>query len=221
MFNGSGVTGSFADAKQQAEVHWLAQHPEYNDADLTWRPDAAPDADGTSLLYYSADHDTRHTGLVITAVTVEVNQAHLKPEQVLPWVWEWEAPDGRTSRNPYVNIRLARHDAEGDYRRRNRQHNASLRWTAAQPGDETDDPDDKFVLQMTADGARVPYFLCRRSIVFAISDAYEIPEEIKDMFDQLAGKVHSEDGEIMRSLRRLLQRHEQVVLANASKEANE
>lgn len=221
MFSAGGVTGMFEDAKTQAEAYWKARASSDPDAELHWRPSVAPADGGTSLLYYTADYDTKHTGVTIAARAVEVNRAALKAPDVMPWVWFWEDSAGHLSDRPYANLRFARHDAEEHYRMRNRRYAARFRWVPAKGGDPTDDPDDKFLLQMEADGFRIDYFLRRKSIVHYISDAYEVPEEIKDMFDQLAGKVHSENGEIMTGLRRLLQQHARIVLAGAGKEAEE
>lgn len=42
---------------------------------------------------------------------------------------------------------------------------------------------------------------------------YVVPEELKAMLEQDAGKDHSDDGPVIASLSRILQRHEEIVLA--------
>jgi hypothetical protein len=206
----TGAATSLEDAKTQAVEAWKTTTLD-NGRPLQWRH-----VDGKESLYVTNRDDTAWTG-----VSIESHETAIPANRAVSWVWYWEDCYGQTSPKPYVSVRLARHDAEEHYRSKHNAYRDRLHWSAAEPGDPTDDPDDRFVLQLSVNGKREDYFLRRASIVFEISDAYEVPEELQDMFDQLVESTHDDDAHLARDLRSLLRRHERVITARLGKEAQQ
>lgn len=214
--NTTGVATDLATVKQEAIDAWAERHQsDAHDAELTWRGEPAELA---PLLYYTVTHDTRWTGVRIVAQQLTFAADAIKPQDILPWVWTWENDNGLTDGQLYSKLHTAADVAEESYRQRPGNAMARLRWIPAEQGDPSDDPDDKFVLELEANGKRAGWLAHRKSITFEVSPGYAIPDEIRQLFDELAGKIHKDQGSVMRGMRVLLRRHEQIVRAQVAQE---